>query len=103
MRGVVLSLAVAAVLALALPTTSRAATPTGNVLRPVGDQAVDTPLEQPSSILHVVDRPDLDAQTRAVRIRDKTRRDDTGASGKLGNLVAAIGRADDRHSEARSI
>jgi hypothetical protein len=45
-------------------------------LRPVGHDAVDAEVEQPSHLLVVVDRPDVDRYTPGMGVTDERRRDE---------------------------
>lgn len=72
-------------------------------IRPIADQCVDTPAQQPMRVGVRVDRPDLHGKTGAMSVLHEPWRDDARRAGKLRHLIAAVRRLRYRDAAPRTV
>ena len=72
-------------------------------IRPIGDDPVDTPIQQTVDVFGPVHRPHGDGDVRFVRIADEARRDHAHRPGHFRDLELAVGRTAHRPAHPRSV
>jgi hypothetical protein len=72
-------------------------------IRSIGDQGIDAPIEQSTSVRLGLHPPNLNGQSGCVRSRDEARRDHSGQPRPFRDLKSAVRNSRDRPPKPRSV